>query len=247
MRVSHSEYLAIFLLYKGEQGIEILPNPFFKMDPFVSSGLNITVHATRKRSRSRRPRSDQQLLFEGYSVTPPSDNTLSSDNGSKRSSDSGSYDGSMQKKEYNNSTLNVSSVNRIGVSTSSMRTLKDDTTSSEYDSIYRNGSMRDALSQHSDHEKSKSDLKRCNIGKVKEISEIVPKLSDNLAKSGVGHQVCISNVPGENRLRKVKLKMGGVTHTIHTKSNLDSVIGDGLSDGTQNKQKYSIEVAFYFV
>ncbi|KAI3911761.1 hypothetical protein MKX01_029522 [Papaver californicum] len=194
------------------------------MEGFGVPGFDNVAHAVRKKrsSASRRPRPD--------SSTPPSDNI------SKVSSDENNgYDANFRRKEFNLNTLSsrVPSVNKAEGETSYKRLKKDGGSFGEVDGYYKNGSSKGS----SEHVRSKSDLKRCSEGvlapanwkskgKVEEYSQSQSDKLENVMVNGNNDERRPSDgIGNENKLRKVKLKVGGVTRTLHAKSSADGAAG----------------------
>ncbi|KAJ4956664.1 hypothetical protein NE237_013447 [Protea cynaroides] len=221
---------------------------FSPMEGFSGSsfdGVGSTVR--KKRSNTfRRPRPDSQSLpdtrdHSPLSSTPPSDDV------SKVSSDENTgYDGSSQKKEFslNQYASRMPSSGRTDGETAPKKIRKDEGAFGEYDIFYGNGSSKGS----NDNGRSGSDSKRCSEGvlapanwkstnKVKESSELQSRKTDghigsgksgesrNSGQSGVGSD----GIGNESKLKKVKLKVGGVTRTIHAKSTSDVASGGGSS------------------
>ncbi|KAF8387636.1 hypothetical protein HHK36_026289 [Tetracentron sinense] len=214
------------------------------MEGFKGSGFDGVGSTMRKKrsNTSRRPRPDSQQFPDSsdhpLSFTPHSDNmSIVSSN------ENTGYDSSTQRKELNlnQSASRVLSFNRAGSETAPKMIRKDD---GGINAFYSNGGLRGSNEQG----QSGSDFKRCSEGvlapanwksmnKVKESFQLLPINTDshigsgrnnesqNLGKSGV-----VSDILGnESKLKKVKLKVGGVTHTIHAKSTSDGASGGGSS------------------
>ncbi|CAA6664285.1 unnamed protein product [Spirodela intermedia] len=171
------------------------------MDEFGVSGFNgVAAVAKRRRSTtSRRPRLDSQALLDGRDPSPPS-TTPSSENASKNSTDgSSSHDTGFRRKEVNLNSL-------------------------------RPGSSGSNAPRSSEGVLAPASWK--NIARNRE----GPPLDGHVAggKSSTEAQAVdrSESAPGgvmKNRVRKVKLKVGGVTRTIHAKSNGDSSFEGGSS------------------
>ncbi|XP_020085729.1 calponin homology domain-containing protein DDB_G0272472-like [Ananas comosus] len=164
------------------------------------------VSKKRRTINSRRPRPASVFGAEA-DISPPS-STPSSDNTSKISG----YDSSSRRKEVNLSRIESSSIPR------SFK--KEDKKFGALESFYRT----DASRVNSDKAGSKSELKRC---KTKEkIGVGSGPDAGYVRKSGkgedLGRNVGVVNGSAENNLTRVTLRVGGVTRTINTKSNLES-------------------------
>ncbi|CAD5191102.1 uncharacterized protein LOC135659889 isoform X1 [Musa acuminata AAA Group] len=181
------------------------------------------TNAVMKKPRSatlRRPRPEAQLVSESCDISPLS-STPSLNNSRKFSpDDDGGSESSVRRKEFylNNPPPKSSSINIA----SSKKTKKVDKVFGEVDGGYHGVS-----SSRGGH---RSDMKRCSEGvlapakwkntdRVKEDNEKHSISPDaNVRKSDGSYNVDqsegISNVIAENKPRKVKLKVGGVTRTI---------------------------------
>ncbi|XP_042517871.1 nucleolar protein dao-5-like [Macadamia integrifolia] len=219
------------------------------MEGFSGSGFDGVGSTVRKKRSNtfRRPRPDSQSFpdardHSSLSSTPPSDNNVS-----KVSSDENTgYDASSRKKEFNlnQCASRVPSSNRADGETTHKKIKKEDGTYGEYDRFYSNGSSKGS----NDHVRSGSDSKRCsegvlapanwkNTNKVTASSELHSRKtvshlgngksgeSRNSGQSVVGSD----GIGNESKLKKVKLKVGGVTRTIHAKSTSDVAFGGGSS------------------
>ncbi|MQM03658.1 hypothetical protein Taro_036440 [Colocasia esculenta] len=231
------------------------------VEEFGVSGFNSGTAVAKKRrsTTSRRPRPDSQLLLEGRDPSPPS-STPSSDNGSKQSTDGSSgHHASVRRKEVNLNSLvpKIASANRNeGATNTSRRLKKDDRTSGDYDGFYSSGVQRPSRSSVSNHGFSES--KRSSEGVlapsnwksyVRHRERLSPESHIDSGKSGadahdMGRSEPAPNGAAENKLRKVKLKVGGVTRTIHAKSDADGSVDGGtsakpsrLSDASRHRQK----------
>lgn len=192
------------------------------MEGLGGLGFNGT-NAVMKKPRSatlRRPRPEAQLVSESCDISPLS-STPSLNNSRKFSpDDDGGSESSVRRKEFylNNPPPKSSSINI----TSLKKTKKVDKVFGEVDGGYHGVS-----SSRGGH---RSDMKRCSEGvlapakwkntdRVKEDNEKHSISPDaNVRKSDGSYNVHqsegISNVIAENKPRKVKLKVGGVTRTI---------------------------------
>ncbi|XP_008781120.2 protein starmaker-like [Phoenix dactylifera] len=201
-------------------------------------GVSGNAFARKRRSATaRRPRPESQFILEGRDASPPS-STPSSDNARKLSpDDSGGHDVSFRRKEFNlnSSAPKIASINKIEGLAASKELKKDDKKFGDLEGFYRDSSSRGGLSGNTDHRRTGSEPKRCSKGalapanwkgasKVKENLEIPSRSPDSYAgKSADGNNVhgSVGTPDGsaDSKLKKVKLKVGGVTRTIHAKSN----------------------------
>lgn len=181
----------------------------------------------RRSSSVRRPRQGSPLHFgsrdpSSLSSTPSSDNTnkFSPD-------DSSGYDGSSRRKEiYLNYPLpKVASLSKFDDSTPSRKKKKDDRARGEFDAHYASSSLRD-------HGPNAPDAKRSSEGvlapsnwkgssKYKENSEMKSPSPEQYGHN-LHQSAGSSGASVESKLKKVKLKVGGVTRTIPAKSNIET-------------------------
>ncbi|XP_008812520.2 eukaryotic translation initiation factor 5B-like isoform X1 [Phoenix dactylifera] len=222
------------------------------MEGFGGSGFNY-VSAVMKKQRSatsRRPRPEVQLIMENHDMSYPLNNSR------KNSPDeNGESDAGFRRKEVyvNNRLPRRSSVNKTRDKTSSKKVKRDDKTSGGFD----DGRYGSGCSEG----ENGPDLKHCSESaltpgnwkssdKIKESFEMQLKSPDGcLGRSGDGHDMYrpegAQSLSAENKLRKVKLKVGGVTHTIHARSNLEAGNGGSStkpprsSDAFRHYQKLS--------
>ncbi|XP_020596522.1 uncharacterized protein LOC110036423 [Phalaenopsis equestris] len=186
-----------------------------------------SVVKKRRSSSVRRPRQGSPLHFgsrdpSSLSSTPSSDNTnkFSPD-------DSSGYDGSSRRKEIylNYPPPKVASLSKFDYSTPSKKRKKDNKAQREYDTHYVSSSLRD-------HGRNGSDVRRSSEGvlapsnwksssKFKENSEM-RSLSPERYGLNLHQSAGSASTSVETKLKKVKLKVGGVTRTIPAKSNIES-------------------------
>ncbi|KAF6170946.1 hypothetical protein GIB67_014763 [Kingdonia uniflora] len=179
------------------------------MDGFGTSGFdNIGNTVRKKRSNtSRRPRSDSQPFPDNRSLssTPPSENA------SKLSSDEHSgFDTSSRRKELN---LNHRAPGDSSVTwyegETARKKIRKVTDFGELDPVYRSGSSRG----NNELGKNGSEFKRSSEG------ILAPSNWKSTSRINESHgSRHLEGERNENKLRKVKLKVGGVTRTIHTNS-----------------------------
>nr|XP_023894082.1 uncharacterized protein LOC112006004 [Quercus suber] len=192
------------------------------MEGFGSFGLSDKSSAVRKKrsNTSRRPRNDSLLPSDYHDVSPLS-STPPSDNVSKVSSDENNEYGSVSRKKelnLNQCTARALSVN-IGEAESGQNMIKnEDGGFGESDEASNNGSFRGS----NEHIHSGVESKRHSEG--------VLAPADWKGTSKVGHFGVVSDgLENENKVKKVKLKVGGVIRTIHSKSISDGASGVGSS------------------
>ncbi|KAK7337531.1 hypothetical protein VNO77_18111 [Canavalia gladiata] len=209
-------------------------------------GLSSTVR--RKRSQtSRRPRPDSQPVSEGQDLSPLSSTPPSEDAGKVSSDENAGYDTNSKRKEFN--------LNHCVSQTSSATGAEDDKSHKSkkdggFRAFYNNEPGRSGLHN-----------KRCSEGvlapanwkgsiKVKDSLDSESRNADlyggrnpeslNLGQFG-GSQ---DGSGSENRVKKVKLKVGGVTRTIQANSASNGASGSGStskssrsSDASRPRQK----------
>ncbi|XP_020682292.1 uncharacterized protein LOC110099473 [Dendrobium catenatum] len=192
-----------------------------------SGQATASVVKKRRSSSIRRPRQGSPLHFgsrdpSSLSSTPSSDNTnkFSPD-------DSSGYDGSSRRKEIflNYPPPKVASLSKFDDAAPSRKKKKDDRTHGEFDAHYASSSLRD-------HGRGGSDVKRSSEGVLAPSNwKGLSKFKENpdmqsLSPEQYGHNLHqsagSSSASVENKLKKVKLKVGGVTRTIPAKSNIET-------------------------
>ncbi|OVA16782.1 INO80 complex subunit B-like conserved region [Macleaya cordata] len=195
------------------------------MEGFEGSAFN-SVGSTVRKKRSnmpRRPRSDQNT---GY--------------------DSSTWCSDQKKDSSTWCALSVSSVNIVEGEANFKRSSKDDGNgaSREFGGLAGNSGLMGSIEQGG----SGSDFKRCSEGALapanwKSTSNVKEKHEqdghmgsrrESESWSSWHSRVNSDTLGNENKLRKVKLKVGGVTHTIHAKST-----SDGASGGRSSSMKSS--------
>ncbi|KAJ8619407.1 hypothetical protein MRB53_027936 [Persea americana] len=218
------------------------------MEGLVGSGFDVANAVRKKRSNTaRRPRPDTLTFLYNRDYSPSSSTPPSSD-------ENAGYNSGYQRKEINlnSSASRPSSFNKAGVETFPGEFRKNDGVFREVDGFYRrNSTSRGGSSTRHEQPRNSSDFKRCSEGVLAPASW----KSTSTTKDGFESQVrnsssndgngrngdnrssgqsgCISSGMGdrgdsslhEHKLRKVKLKVGGVTHTIHAKSTSESATG----------------------
>ncbi|KAG1371360.1 putative protein EFR [Cocos nucifera] len=203
-------------------------------------GFGVSGNSFAKKRTARLRRLDLQFTLEARArdASPPS-STPSSDNASKLSP--AGPDVSFWRKEFNvnSSAPRIASINKIEGLAARKKLKKDDEKFGDLEGLYRDGSSKGGLSGNSNHRRSGSELKRCSedalapanwkgASKVTDNSKIPSRSTgSNAGKSGddrnnVGQSIGTANGSADNKLKKVKLTVGGVTRTIHAKSNLSN-------------------------
>lgn len=226
------------------------------MEGFGGSGFGAASSVLKKRrsTSSRRPRPDSQFLVEGRDESPHS-STPSTDNGSKLSPEQNlGYDAPVRRKELNlkSSGPRIASVNNIDGMGTSRKIRKEERKYGDLSGFYGNDSSRGGQPGHG------HDLKRCSEGVLAPANwKSSSKARDGFNVDGLsgrhgdghgsGYAVGGNTGSAESKLKKVKLKVGGVTRTIHTKSNSEiDNIGSGSkpsrsSDGSRHRHKLILQ------
>ncbi|XP_061345968.1 uncharacterized protein LOC133291683 isoform X1 [Gastrolobium bilobum] len=210
-------------------------------------GLSNAVR--RKRSQtSRRPRPDSQPVSEGHDLSPLSSTPPSEDAGKASSDENAGYDTNSKRKEFN---LNhcVSQVSA--------------TTGAEDDKSHKKSKKDGVFHAFYKNEPGRSGLynKRCSEGVLAPANwKGSSKSNDSLDLESRNADICGGRNPeslslgpfgvsqdglgSENRVKKVKLKVGGVTRTIQANSASNGASGSGStmkssrsSDASRPRQK----------
>ncbi|KAG9457864.1 hypothetical protein H6P81_002372 [Aristolochia fimbriata] len=213
------------------------------MEAFGGSAFDSTVAVTKKKrsSASRRPRPDSHSLFEAREISPSS-STPPSDNASKASSDenAGQVTGSI-RKELNLNDPRPSFSKTEGESLAK-KSKNEDGTYGEFGGFYANGSSKGSSSdvrRSSEGVLAPANWKNSNKGNFD--SQSRSSEGGNGRQSDARSSAAVTNGSGskadpsshENKLRKVKLKVGGVTRTIHAKSAMDGPSGGSTSKSSR--------------
>ncbi|KAL5155795.1 hypothetical protein HKD37_19G054800 [Glycine soja] len=209
-------------------------------------GLSNAVR--RKRSQtSRRPRPDSQHASEGQELSPLS-STPSEDTGKASSDENVGYDANSKRKEFN--------LNHCVSQTSSGTGAEDDKSHKKskkdegFHTFYNNEPVRSGLNNKRCSEGVLAPANWKGSSKVKDSLDSELRNADlyggrnpesmGLAQFG-GSQDGLGN---ENRVKKVKLKVGGVTRTIQANSATNGASGSGStmknsrsSDASRPRQK----------
>uniref|UniRef100_A0A5B7A473 Putative triadin n=1 Tax=Davidia involucrata TaxID=16924 RepID=A0A5B7A473_DAVIN len=201
-------------------------------------GIRNTIRKKRSQT-SRRPRSESQPFPETRDRSPLS-STPPSDDVSRVSSDENTgCDSNSRRKDFN---LNQCSSRDFSASRAEgeypHKKIKEDGGSK---SLYCNG----GLGSSTEEGQSGLNHKRCSEGviapanwksasKVKGSLELQSRTMDHGGRNGESQSSRHSEVIGdgvgnENKVKKVKLKVGSVTRTIQTKSNSHGASGSGSS------------------
>ncbi|KAK7396975.1 hypothetical protein VNO78_18139 [Psophocarpus tetragonolobus] len=209
-------------------------------------GLSNAVR--RKRSQtSRRPRPDSQPTSEGHELSPLS-STPSEDAGKASSDENVGYDANSKRKEFNlNHCVSQTS---SGTGAEDDKSLKKSKKDGGFHAFYNNEPGRSGLNNKRCSEGVLAPANWKGSGKSKDSLDSELRSADlyggrnpdsmNLAQFG-GSQDGSGN---ENRVKKVKLKVGGVTRTIQANSATNGASGSGStmknsrsSDAPRPRQK----------
>ncbi|KAG6593245.1 uncharacterized protein LOC111460665 [Cucurbita moschata] len=213
------------------------------MEEFGTSGIYGNSTMRRKRSRtSRRPRLESQQFTEGLDPSPSS-STPPSDDAVKLSSDeNGGGDGASRRKE-----LSLNQCVSRGSSASGAENehfLKRSKKDGSYNSYYRSEPGRNA----SDNKRSSEGVlapanwrstSKGSDGIESESSSIDPYGGRYGGESSSSGQkgLYVEGVGNDNKVKKVKLKVGGVTRTIQATSP-----PNGSSKGSSSKSSQPSDI-----
>ena len=224
------------------------------MEEFRTSGIYGSSTMRRKRSRtSRRPRLESQQLAEGLDPSPSS-STPPSDDAVKFSSDeNGGGDGSSRRKELslNQCVSRGSSVNGAENEHFLKRSIKD----GSYNSYYRSETGQSA---NDNKRSSEGVLAPANWRSTSKASDGIESESSSIDPYGgrYGGESSSSGQKGlyaeglgnDSKVKKVKLRVGGVTRTIRATSPPNgtskgpSSKGSQPSDGHRQQHKHNFQV-----
>lgn len=194
------------------------------MEEFGPSGVYGTSTMRRKRSRtSRRPRLESQQFAEGLDPSPSS-STPPSDDAVKFSSDeNGGGDGNSRRKE-----LSLNQCVSRGSSASgaeSEQFLKRSKKDGSFNSYYRSEPGRSA---NDNKRSSEGVLAPANWRSTSKVSDGIESESSSIdpyggryggESSSSGQKgLFVEGLGNDNKVKKVKLKVGGVTRTIQAPS-----------------------------
>ncbi|KAK8711478.1 hypothetical protein V6N13_146760 [Hibiscus sabdariffa] len=202
------------------------------MEEFSStrfSGVNNAVRKKRSQT-SRRPRPDSQSYAESQDHSPLS-STPPSDDVSKVSSDENTVGNANSKRKEFNLNQHVSGVSpAVGVEVE--KTHKRKKEDGGFNAFYNNEPGRIGSNSKRSSEGVLAPANWKNKSKGKELSELESQnldIYDGLngdIQSSVEGTVTDAN---ESKVKKVKLKVGGVTRTIHANSTPNGLPGGGSS------------------
>ncbi|KAG6575761.1 hypothetical protein SDJN03_26400, partial [Cucurbita argyrosperma subsp. sororia] len=217
------------------------------MEEFRTSGIYGSSTMRRKRSRtSRRPRLESQQLAEGLDPSPSS-STPPSDDAVKFSSDeNGGGDGSSRRKELslNQCVSRGSSVNGAENEHFLKRSIKD----GSYNSYYRS---EPGQSANDNKRSSEGVLAPANWRSTSKASDGIESESSSIDPYGgrYGGESSSSGQKGlyaeglgnDSKVKKVKLRVGGVTRTIRATSPPNGTSKGSSSDGHRQQHKQNFQ------
>lgn len=202
------------------------------MEGFGGFSFNGIGSAVRKKrsNTSRRPCTDSKPISDycdmsSLSSTPPSDS------GCKVSSDDNTGHGSSygrKERNLNQCSSKASSMNTFEALTTRKVIKNEDGGFGEFSEAGISGS----LSGSNEQSHSRSDSKRCSEGLLGPAWKgRDPHIDGRINKTSISGQLGVvqDGLGNDNKLKKVKLKVGGVTRTIHAKSSSDGASVGGSS------------------
>ncbi|KAK9282391.1 hypothetical protein L1049_005308 [Liquidambar formosana] len=214
-------------------------------------GINNAVRKKRSQT-SRRPRPDSQPVSESHDRSPVS-STPPSDDLSKVSSDDNTVrDTGSKRKEFNlNQCMSrVTSSSRVE-GEKPHKKLKED---GGFNAFYGNEQGRSGLNNKRCSEGVLAPANWKSTSKVKESLELqarttdIPNGRNSESQSSMQSGVTSDGFGNESKVKKVKLRVGGVTRTIHANSTTNGTPGDGSStkssrssDATRPRQKLILQ------
>lgn len=216
-------------------------------------GINNAIR--KKRTQPfRRPRLDSQAVSENRELSPLS--STPSDDVSKISSDENGCDANPARKEFNlNQVMSRPALYADESEKPHERSKKED---GGFSAFYNNDLGRSGGNNKRSSEGVLAPANWKSASRVKEGLESELRNADvyggrNCESHGLGKlEVILDGLQNETKVRKVKLKVGGVTRTIHSNSTPDRVHGDGFStqisrsiDDSRSRQKQNLQVRNY--
>ncbi|XVF72752.1 hypothetical protein PTKIN_Ptkin12aG0145600 [Pterospermum kingtungense] len=199
-------------------------------------GVNNAVRKKRSQT-SRRPRPDSLSMAESQDHSPLS-STPPSDDVSKVSSDENAGGDAISKRKEFNVNQHVPRISpAVGVEVEKAHKRKKE--DGGFNAFYNNESGRSGSSSKRSSEGVLAPANWKTTSKEKEWSELE---SRNVDIYGGCNEEIHSSVQGavidvnESKVKKVKLKVGGVTRTIHANSTANGLAGNGSSTRKNNHQ-----------
>ncbi|XP_022770802.1 calponin homology domain-containing protein DDB_G0272472-like [Durio zibethinus] len=214
------------------------------MEEFSGSHFDGVNNAVRKKrsQTSRRPRPDSQSFAESQDNSPLS-STPPSDDVSKVSSDENAGgDANSKRKEFNVNQFVSRISSAVGFEVEKAHKRKKD---GEFNAFYNNEPRR---SGSNSKRSSEGVLAPTNWKRTSKEKEWLELESRNIEIYGGKNDEIQSSVQGavidvnESKVKKVKLKVGGVTRTIHANSTANGFPGNGSSTRKSNLQESTDDV-----
>ncbi|XVF22077.1 hypothetical protein REPUB_Repub12eG0142800 [Reevesia pubescens] len=210
------------------------------MEEFPGTRFNGVNNAVRKKrsQTSRRPRPDSQSFAESLDQSSLSSSTPPSDDVSKVSSDENAGgDGNSKRKEFNLNQY-VSRISpAVGVEVE--KTHKQKKEDGRFNAFYNTEPGRSGSNSKRSSEGVLAPANWKSTSKGKECSELESRNvdiyggRDGEIQSSMQGAVIDGN---ESKVKKVKLKVGGITRTIDANSTANGLLGSGSSTRKNNLQ-----------
>ncbi|KAG2693320.1 hypothetical protein I3843_08G086000 [Carya illinoinensis] len=205
------------------------------MDEFSGTKFNGIINPVRKKrtQTSRRPRLESQPLDGDHNNSPFSPNALSDDVSKVSSDDNAGEDTDYTRKEFD---LNLC-VSRVpfGAGAESQNLNEKNKRDGGFNSFYNNEPARSGFNKKRSSEGVLAPANWKSTSKLKDGLELEVRSVD--ANGGRNGEGLISGKAGvlpdrsaiEKKVKKVKLKVGGVTHTIQANATSNGSAGCGSS------------------
>lgn len=225
---------------------------FFFMEEFGLARFDGIHGAVRKKrsQTSRRPKPDAQPVIDSCGLSPSS-TTPPSDDVSKASSDE-NVDTNSRRKEFNlNQCMSRDSSTTEAEGEKSHIRNKE---SRGLNAFYRNDTGRSAFNNKRSSEGILAPANWKNTTKVKESFDSETKIANMYSgrngesQSSEQSGVVLDALVNDNKVKKVKLKVCGVTRTIHANSTNDgasSIKNSRHSETSRSQQKQNAQVIFF--
>lgn len=224
------------------------------MDEFGGSQYNGINNPVRKRrtQTSRRPRPDSQPLAEGLDNSPVSSTPPSDDLSKVSSEENASGDTNSRRKEFN---LNQC-VSRFpsAAGAGSEKLYEKNKKDGGFNAFYNNVPGRSGFNNRRSSEgvlapanwKSTSKLKDGFESESRNVDIYGGRNGESLSSGQAG--ILLDGSGNENKVKKVKLKVGGVTRTIQANTTSNGSVGGGSSskssrssDASRLRQKQNLQ------
>lgn len=220
-------------------------NYFAHMEEFGSTQFNGINNAVRKKrtQTSRRPRPDSLPFSEGHDNSPLSSTPYSDDVGKVSSDENAGGDSISKRKEF---SLNqcLSRVPSAAGAEDYEKNKKD----GGFNAFYNNEPRRSGFNNKRSSEgvlapanwKSTSKLRDGLESELRSVDVYNGRNGESLSSGQ--HGVLPDGVGNENKVKKVKLKVGGVTRTIHANTTSNGASGGGSSSkSSRSGQKQNFQ------